>query len=161
MLCLNSYFLKAARSFTAAQQSKVALQHEEQWLAGVWVKKKLWWFVASSGTPLVFIGQIHHASWPANWTHAVCSLWDHSIGTRCVCSQIRSFLSGSFPPWEEENVPTEATVDSHPSGAPQERRDNLTILGPNGNHYVCAVPVRGRDWSHMTQTEWSLVKRQL
>lgn len=62
-------------------------------------------------------------------------------------------LLGSIPPWEEENVLTAATVDSHPSGAPQEQRDNLTILGPSGNHYVGAVPVGGRDWSHMTQTE--------
>lgn len=48
------------------------------------------------GTPLVFIGHIHHALWPANWTRVVCSLWDHSVGTWCVCSQIRSFYSEAF-----------------------------------------------------------------
>lgn len=58
-------------------------------------------------------------------------------------------LLGSFPPWEEENVPTAATVDSHQSRAPLEQRDNLTILGSSGNHYVGGVPVRGRDCSHM------------
>lgn len=62
-------------------------------------------------------------------------------------------LLGSFPPWEEGNVPTAATVDSHPSGAPQEQQDNLTILGPGGNHYVGAVSDGGGDRSHMTQTE--------
>lgn len=67
-------------------------------------------------------------------------------------------LLGSSPPWEEENVLTAATVDSHQSRAPLEEQDNLTILGPSGNHYAVAVPVGGRDWSHMTQTEWSLVK---